>query len=81
MVCMMCMNTTETRSYGTNCFRCGPAGHVQTRNVSDKHYIRESGTETGRAASCRKRLKHEDKKQTNTQTNSVALSLQANYTD
>jgi hypothetical protein len=30
----MCMNTTETRSYCTYCFRNGPARHVQARSVS-----------------------------------------------
>jgi hypothetical protein len=40
--------------------RCGRAPHLQTRSLSDKYSFRESRTETDRAASCRKRLKHDD---------------------
>jgi hypothetical protein len=48
------MNTTENSFVLYVCFHC-PARHVQTRTISDKPH-----TETDRAESCRKRLKHDD---------------------
>jgi hypothetical protein len=49
------MNTTENSFILYVCFHCCPARHVQTRTISEK-----SHTQTDRAESCRKRLKHDD---------------------
>jgi hypothetical protein len=49
-----------TCSYCTYGFRRRSARHVQTRSVSDGYSVWESRTETDRAASCRKGLKHDN---------------------